>query len=406
MSHPEEIGSAPIERRPILVFLPSFHGGIARYASEQARELARRGEAILVLATEALGLDETINLRVREGLLTVGRTKRRTFRRLLSIICILVNQLLLVANILRHRPKLVLFDGYSEILAPLWVWPHLMLKKTLGVHYAVTIHDPRRARQAGPQWWHDLSVWAGYLPFSIGMVHGLDDAKRAWIPRHVELVDVPHGIFSAIKGAQRDISDLRYRLGIGGTERVALSIGYVADRKNLDIAIQAIAALPNFHLLVAGRQASATDRPVQFYMDLAAKLGVSHRVHFFEEYIPDDEIGAFFCAADVIMLTYKANFVSQSGILHLAANWDKPVLASSGPGPLVETVRRHKLGIVVRPDSAEELAAGLQRVFTPEYQRLGWSTFRHEASWKENVDRLMAAVAGQEARLSGQKAAS
>src|SRR5262249_46628928 len=166
---------------------------------------------------------------------------------------------------------------------------------------------------------------------------------------------------------------------------------------NLDIAIQAIAMLPDVHLLVAGRQASSTDRPVRFYMNMAGKLGVHNRVHFFEKYIPDDEISAFFCAADVVLLTYKSNFVSQSGILHLAANWDKPVLASSGPGPLVETVRQYRLGVIVKPDSADELAAGLERVFAADYPPLGWDTFRREASWRENIDRLMATLAAQTA---------
>src|SRR5262249_16998780 len=151
-----------------------------------------------------------------------------------------------------------------EVLAPLWVWPHVVLKGALGVRYAVTLHDPQRMPQRGPLWWHDLSVWAAYLPFSIGMVHGLDDAKRDWIPGHVALVDVAYGIFYTSKNAQRDTLNLRSRLGIGSTERVVLFLGYVADRKNLDIAIQAIAMLPDVHLLVAGRQASSTDRPVRF----------------------------------------------------------------------------------------------------------------------------------------------
>jgi glycosyltransferase involved in cell wall biosynthesis len=390
--------SALVEIRPTLVFLPSYNGGIARYASEQSRELARRGEAVLVLATKALEFEEGENLRVRKHLLMVPRwTKSRILRRVFFIICILMNQLLLVANIVWHRPKLVLFDGYSEILAPIWVWPHLVFRRALGVRYAVTVHDPQRSRQLGPLWWHDLSVWAAYLPFSIAMVHGHDDAKRAGIPRHVESVVVPHGIF--VTNAQPESSVLRSRLGIGVADRVALSVGYVADRKNLDIAIQAIASRPHVHLLVAGQQASSKDRPIRFYMDMAAKIGLANRVHFVDGYIPDDEIGAFFCAADVILLTYKSDFVSQSGILHLAANWDKPVLASSGPGPLLETIRQHNLGVVVKPDSSEELGGGLDRVFAADYPPLGWDIFRREASWKLNIDRLIETLDAQEARV-------
>jgi glycosyltransferase involved in cell wall biosynthesis len=280
-----------------------------------------------------------------------------------------------------------------------WIWPHVALRRALDVRYAVTVHDPQRLRRFGPRWWHNLSVRVAYFPFSIGLVHGLDDAKRARIPAHLELVDVPHGIFPVVTHAQ-DTLGLRHRFGIRVGDRVALSVGYVADRKNLDVAIQGIALRPNLHLLVAGRQASSTDRPVQFYVDMAARIGVSHRVHFIERYISDHEIGELFGAADVILLTYRSDFVSQSGILHLTANWDKPVLASSGPGPLLETVKRYNLGVVVNPDSSDALAAGLDRVFAADYPVLGWDTFRREASWKVNIDRLMETLVSQEARLA------
>jgi glycosyltransferase involved in cell wall biosynthesis len=381
--------------RPILVFLPSYHGGIARYASEQSQELARRGEATLVLATKALPLEARTNLRVRKNLITVPeRVRNRFIRWILLLVRILLNQFILVINIIWHQPRLVLFDCFSEIFAPLWIWPHLILRKVFGIRYAVTLHDPRRLRQYGPQWWHDLSVWAAYLPFSVGMVHGLDDVMRASVPSHVELVDVPHGTFSVVSQTQSDnASGVRDRFGINVTDQVALALGYVADRKNLDVAIHAIALRPHIHLLVVGCRASSKDKPVEFYMNMAKSIGISHRVHFIDRYMPENEIGTLVSAADVVLLTYRSDFVSQSGILHLAANWAKPVLASSGAGPLVETVQRYCLGVTVEPDSAEDLAMGLDRVLAGDYSPLGWDSFRREASWKANIDRLMDALA-------------
>ena len=99
-------------------------------------------------------------------------------------------------------------------------------------------HDPVRVRQFGPRWWHDLSVWAAYLPFSIGMVHGLDEKKRGMIPNHIELVEVPHGLFSVATSLERNTSDLRNQLDVSVTDRVALCLGFIADRKNLDLVIQ------------------------------------------------------------------------------------------------------------------------------------------------------------------------
>jgi len=115
---------------------------------------------------------------------------------------------------------------------------------------------------------------------------------------------------------------------------------------------------------------------------------------FFEErFVANNEIASFFPATDGILLTYKSEFVSQSGVLHLAANWDKPVLASAGAGPLTESVARHNLGIVVKPDSAE----GLSRLVSGRYPALGWAGFREAASWKVNIDSFLDALAGNAA---------
>ena len=132
------------------------------------------------------------------------------------------------------------------------------------------------------------------------------------------------------------------------------------------------------------------------------KLGIGDRVHFFERYMSDSEIDTFFRAADVVLLAYQAGFVSQSGILHLAANWDKPVLASSGPGPLIDTVQRYRLGVTVKPDFVEELVEGLERVFATDHSPVGWQDFRRDASWKVNIDRLLNCLAAQEAQQRAQ----
>lgn len=389
-------GPSPASAKRFLVFLPSFHGGIAKYATEQARELARRGNDVIVLSTRTLGLEPEPNLRVSPLLINVPQSIRsKLWRRALLVLTIMFNQAVLVCAVAWLRPKVVLFDCYSEILAPLWSWPHLALSKIFDVRYAMTIHDPQRIRQFGPQWWHHLSVWAAYLPFSIGLVHGLDRVDPAWIPRDLPLVDVPHGVFTVARAVPREPMAVREKLRIPAGAAVALAFGYVADRKNLDLAIRSVAAHDNVHLIIAGQQASSTDRPLAYYAELAKELRIAARIHFVDGYILENELGGFFDAADVVFLTYRAGFVSQSGALHLAGNWDKPVLASSGPGPLVDAVRTYGLGIAVEPDSEQALSDGLRRILAGDYPPLGWDQFRHEASWKVNIDRLLDALADE-----------
>jgi glycosyltransferase involved in cell wall biosynthesis len=96
-----------------------------------------------------------------------------------------------------------------------------------------------------------------------------------------------------------------------------------------------------------------------------------------------------------------SRYVSQSGVLHVAANWNRPVLASGGPGPLVETVRRFGLGEIVVPDSVDSLVEGMQRMIErgreTQADRDAWEAFREHASWGRNADLLLAAVEAAEA---------
>ena len=310
---------------------------------------------------------------------------------------ILGNHMMLAGYVVARRPDVVLFDCFSELLAPLWFWPHWLVSRFLRVRYALTIHDPERRASFGPGWWHRLSVRVAYAPFSAGLVHDIATLRPGWVPDHIALREAPHGVFG-LPAANETGSPRRTRpaarkmFGLDDNVITLLAFGYVADRKNLDLAIAVVARMQRVHLVIAGLQASAADKPVAHYRSLAARLRVTDRVSFVERYVADREVGDFFEAADIVLLTYASEFVSQSGVLHLAANWDKPVLASAGPGPLIEAIRRFRLGVVVEPDSVDALVAGLQRILAGDLPPGDWDGFRREASWALNIDRLLEAI--------------
>ena len=388
----------------MLVF--SDHGGIADYAHEQAREMVRRGIDLTVLCKKRFAADrEDVPYRVR--CLFVADPKRVRVKRLRQImlaLIVILNEWIAAGYIALHRPQTALRDGFSELMAPFWFFPHLMLDRIFGVIYAVDLHDPDRKRIFGPQWWHRLSVRAAYSMNRIILVHDARAKGVELAPRRAVVVEVPHGILPLVQSSEvlaPNGIELRAKLGIPQGVPLLLSFGFIADRKNIDLVIRALAAVPDACLLVAGRVASTRDRSVEQYAKLARQVGVADRVFFEERFVPDHEVAAFFQPADGILLTYKSEFVSQSGVLHLAANWDKPVLAASGRGPLTETVARHNLGIVVEPDSVVALTEGLTRLVSGRYPALGWAGFREVASWKLNIDRFLDALADLAAPGSG-----
>ena len=382
----------------ILIYCPLPEGGIAEHAHYQANALVRAGmKPVLLVGPGFLPGHTTKLYPVRTRLLPpYAKRAPKLLRVAWFALAILLNELIFIATIVAGGYRRVLLAATSEALALLWVWPHLLLRLA-GVRYAANIHDPQRQRQGGSPLHHRWSIAAGFLPISIGLIHEDFDTHQPDIPDHVRCVRVPYGCYEA-EIASGDGDGLRAELAPDGTaRRIFLAFGYIADRKNLDLCIRAVAEVPQAVLLVAGRVASSHDKSAAWYRELAVELGCSDRVRIDEGFIPEEQVRHYFGAADFILLTYKAEFVSQSGVLLLASNWAKPVLASSGPGPLTSTVARFDLGPTVPPDDLDALRNAMIALLERDGGSFGgadgWPAFRRYASWDRNVTELCDAYA-------------
>lgn len=189
---------------------------------------------------------------------------------------------------------------------------------------------------------------------------------------------------------------------------VFLAFGQIRDGKNLDLFLKAMPSLPeHVKLLVVGKGDSSSSKAPQFYQKLADDLGVSHRCRWDIRRIPEDEVGDFFAAADIVILTYSANFHSASGVLNAAVSARRPVLASSGEGPLKKAVQRYRLGVFVSPDNLECIVQGARTlvntlgnsrassIATPE-----WELYDFENSWEINANRVVSALMIKQAGIS------
>jgi glycosyltransferase involved in cell wall biosynthesis len=177
---------------------------------------------------------------------------------------------------------------------------------------------------------------------------------------------------------------------------VFLAFGQIRDGKNLDLFLRAMTQLPeNVKLLVAGKGDSGSSRSAEFYQKLAEELGVAERCRWDIRRIPDEEVGDIFAACDVVLVTYSAKFRSASGVLNAAISARKPVLASSGPGPLKTVVEKYELGVFVKPDDAEEILRGASKLLPIsatgkcEFElQSAWDKYEQENSWEENARRV------------------
>jgi glycosyltransferase involved in cell wall biosynthesis len=373
-----------------LVFAPTPSGGLAEHVFYQARALDKLGLAVTCLTTRSFLAGREGSFEIRRKLFEMPASELpKWIRRPRQIFSLLANQGLLAWWILRLRPDFVLLETYSEYLAPFWIWPHWFLARVMGVRYAANLHDPVRKGLIGPAWWHEWSFALAYRPLRVALVHGRVKPE-ARVPAWVRTEEVPVGLYD-IRHSKVSRASVRQSWGAQEGQKVFLSFGYVRDGKNLDLAVRALRDVAGSFLVIAGSVAAASDRPFAFYRRLAIELGVVDRCFLREGFVPDDELGAMFQAADFVLLSYSSTFHSQSGVLNIAARARKSVLASSAPGPLVEAVQRFNLGVVVEPDSGPAIVRGMQELMTSDL-RPGWAEYEEYAGWEVNVRKLLEAL--------------
>jgi len=372
----------------ILMFAPSVSGGIAEYTRCQGEALQDLGAEVICLTAPGFLSGKLMRFRTDSCLIPPPSTPPGLLRRLRMAWGIVANRYLLAWRVVRHRPDLVLLDSYSEYLSPLWIDPHILLSRILRFRYGANLHDPVRSHRIGPAWWHRLSVWLAYEPLDFVLVHQPPDPGV--VPKRVRIVEVPHGPYEVfmIPGSREEI---RNHWGIPTDARVFLSFGFVRDGKNLDLVIEALKSVPEAWLVIAGSVASSKDRTFSWYRDLASRLGVADRCHFYEGFVPEGEAGRFFAGADHLLLCYSSLFHSQSGVLNMAVHARKTVIASGASGAMTDTVRKFRLGVVIDADSSPAIVQGMKSLLGSSPAPL-WEDYEKDSSWEVNASRLLQAA--------------
>ncbi|MGB0154248.1 MAG: glycosyltransferase family 4 protein [Verrucomicrobiales bacterium] len=372
----------PLIPNSLLCYCPASIGGIAQYCHEQSKALSSLGISVTTLCPSDYPYQEEGYSQIRR--LTPKGTKRESR---------LVNQAEIAYGLLEDARVLdkiisakkfnrVLFASYSEYLAPLWAW-RLRRQQASGVKFAAVVHDPVRNYIIGPEWWHNRSVREGYSFLDQVYLHEPVSLEFEPSGRDLKKSVIPHGPFPAIP-AKLSKSVAREKYSLPPEATVLISFGYIRDNKNLNLAIESLASLPNCHLLVAGRESTDCQRPVSFYRDLAASRGVGKQCHWINRFIEPAEIGDLFIASDYALLTYSRAFRSASGVLSTAVSYRIPCVASGGQSSLKSSILEYKLGTWVEADNLGALIEGVNASISnpPSPQ---WDRYFDEHSWRTNA---------------------
>ncbi len=180
-------------------------------------------------------------------------------------------------------------------------------------------------------------------------------------------------------------------------ENTILYFGYVRAYKGLMVLLETMKLLNDRAekivggvplLLAAGEFYDDEGK----YRSRVHDLGIEGCVRFVSEYVPTSQVAVYFSAADVVVLPYRS--ATQSGIVQIAYNFDKPVIATN-VGGLAEVVLDGKTGFIVPPDDPTALADGIARFYREQKEAMfaaNVKEVKHRYSWDylaRNIEELV-----------------
>jgi glycosyltransferase involved in cell wall biosynthesis len=197
------------------------------------------------------------------------------------------------------------------------------------------------------------------------IVHTEADRQRVSRPPTV----IPHGHYRDLADTAPavDPDQARATLGVPADRLAVLLFGVLRPDKGLNDLLDAAAELPAWHVLIAGDERGALN-------EAAPRLRspqLAGRVTVLEGFQPLEQVGRLFSAADLVALPYHR--ASQSGVLHLAYGFARPIVAYP-VGGLTEAVVPSVTGWICREAAPTALADALReaaRAGRGELRRLG-----------------------------------
>jgi glycosyltransferase involved in cell wall biosynthesis len=185
--------------------------------------------------------------------------------------------------------------------------------------------------------------------------------------------------------AQGRIAKAEAKAKLGLECNLILFFGFVRQYKGVVYLLQAMPKVlrrVDVHLLIVGE---FWDN-IAPYTELILELGIHHAVTVVDRYIPNEELGLYFSAADVVVLPYVD--ATQSAVVPLAYAFERPVITTR-VGGLPDVVFDGETGILVPPGDSEALAQAIVRFFLSEPNR-EWADaivrYRYEFSWERLVE--------------------
>ena len=247
----------------------------------------------------------------------------------------------------RERPDLVVFRFWLPFMGPALGTVARLVRRN-GHTRVVAITDnviPHEKRPGdGLLTRYFLRACDGFVTMSRSV---LSDLQRLGFGDKPALYR-PHPLydnFGPIKPKAKALAALKLPDNVG----YLLFFGFIRAYKGLDILLEAFEdariAMLQIKLIIAG----------EFYEDAAPykvviqEYKLQDRLILATDFIPNEEVVNYFCAADLIVQPYKN--ATQSGVSQIAYHFERPMLVTN-VGGLAELIPAGVVGYVVPPTAA------------------------------------------------------
>ncbi len=179
----------------------------------------------------------------------------------------------------------------------------------------------------------------------------------------------------------------RKQLNLNIETKYILFFGFIRDYKGLDLLLQAMTnkeiKTQNIKLIIAGEFYSNEDK----YKKYIAEHHLTNQLELHTDFIPNTEVGKYFCAADLIVQPYKT--ATQSGVTQVGYHFEKPMIVTR-VGGLPEIILHNKTGYVCEVN-AEDIAQHILK-FYQENKEIDFAPYIKEEkkkySWKKLTDSI------------------
>lgn len=149
--------------------------------------------------------------------------------------------------------------------------------------------------------------------------------------------------------------DIRKKYSIDKSKLIFLIFGHIDNRKNVVNTLKALEALPkdtqsDIALLLIGKVGTEYKQILQHALDNSRS---DVQILQNDKFVSDDEMEALFAQSDLI-LRMNVNYFASSGVIGMAAKYNKPSLVSDY-GIVADLTKEYELGLEVNPEDVTSI---------------------------------------------------